>query len=99
MGSAGERIRVSTTRKTKTRWGLNAVWALLGQYPDEPDEERATVHVEDTVLGESWTIPVRSPERGRYVHDLIREAASTLSEDEVDEWSRAGRWPTLADVD
>ena len=91
------RIRVSTSSKTKTKWGINAVLALFGAYPDEQGEDRAGVHVEDTVLGTSWTIPVRSVERARYVHDRIREVAATLSDLELDEWSREGRWPTLAE--
>jgi hypothetical protein len=88
-----DRMRVEITRKPRPPWAL--LWLLLGGYPDDTGDERVTVTIEDRVLGARWTIPAPSVERAEYVRDLVIAAASTLSDAEMDAWTRADTWTTL----
>ena len=92
---AADRIGVRITTRSGRRWLLGLLWLVVGQHPDAGEDERVTVVVEDRLRAARWTIPARSVERARYIRDLVLGAARTLSDAEMDTWTRSGRWATL----
>jgi len=93
-----DRIDVAVVADAKARPLLRALWLfLLHDYPDHNMGERVTVEVYDTVLRKRCVVPVPDPATARRVRDRVRATAATMSDADLDEWSRTDRWRTFAD--
>lgn len=93
-----EVVRLRTESVTGNRlfgWISMIVLALLGSWPDDPENATLYVVVCDAVGNEKERIPVRTLMGARRLRKRIRDKVATLSTDEVERWHSAQLWKSL----